>query len=162
MSALREAEHAIESDRSNPLAYAHAGYWKMHLGRSADGVADVETALRLSPHDPKAPIWQSYLCYLRAHLAQWDHAIKACEKAVTANPRYPGPLADLAAAYAWAGRDKEANEAAHQLRSLTPNYREFLQRYSDAHDDATFKAEVARIMEGVRKAGFADRDAKSD
>ena len=31
-------------------------------------------------------------------------------------------------------RDKEASEAPHQLCSLTPNYPEFLQRYSDAHD----------------------------
>ena len=46
-------------------------------------------------------------------------------------------------------RDKEASEAPHQLRSLTPNYPEFLQRYSDAHDDATFKAELARIIEGL-------------
>ena len=37
-------------------------------------------------------------------------------------------------------RDKEASEAPHQLCSLTPNYPEFLQRYSDAHDDATFDA----------------------
>src|SRR5574337_2211514 len=115
-SALREAEQAIDDDRGNPMAYAYAGYWKMHLGRSAEGVADVETALRLSPRDPKAPAWQSYLCFLHAHLAQWDRAIEVCNKAVAANPSREGPLSDLAAAYAWAGRDR-SEEHTSELQS---------------------------------------------
>jgi tetratricopeptide (TPR) repeat protein len=154
-SALREAERAIEDDRNNPMAYAYAGFWKMNLGRSADGVADVETALRLSPRDPKAPKWQNFLCYLRNHLAQWDQAIKECEKAVAANPGNDGPLGDLTAAYAWAGRD-EARETARQLKRLDRNHIQFLRTYSDLHDNPTFKAEVARIIEGLRKAGLPE------
>ena len=73
--ALTELETAKADDRSNPWVYASAGFNKMHLGRSAEGVTDVETALRLSPSDNAAPQWQAYLCYLRAHLAQWKQAI---------------------------------------------------------------------------------------
>jgi adenylate cyclase len=155
-SALREAERAIEDDRNNPMAYAYAGFWKMNLGRSADGVADVETALRLSPRDPQAPQWQNFLCYLRGHLAQWDQAIKECERAVAANPGNDGPLGDLTAAYAWAGRDDEARETARQLKRLDRNHIQFLRTYSDVHDNPTFKAEVARIIEGLRKAGLPE------
>jgi tetratricopeptide (TPR) repeat protein len=155
-SALREAERAIEDDRNNPMAHAYAGYWKMHLGRSADGVADVETALRLSPRDPQAPLWQSFLCYLHTHLAQWDQAIEECKKAVAADPENPAPLGDLTAAYAWTGRDLEALETARQLKRLDPKFLQSLMSYSAYHDNPTFKAEVARISDGLRKAGLPE------
>jgi hypothetical protein len=32
----------------------------------------------------------------------------------------------------------------------------------DAHDDPTFKAELARIMEGLRKAGVPEGTAKTN
>jgi TolB-like protein/Flp pilus assembly protein TadD len=48
-SALTEAEMAIADDRNNPGAYADAGLYKMQLGRSQDGLTDVETALRFGP-----------------------------------------------------------------------------------------------------------------
>jgi TolB-like protein/class 3 adenylate cyclase len=85
-SALVENDMAIVDDRSNAKAYAKAGLYKMYLGRSADGIADIETALRLSPHDNDAGNWQVTLCRLRAHLAQWEKAIEECEKAVAARP----------------------------------------------------------------------------
>jgi hypothetical protein len=87
---------------------------------SAEGVNHVETALPLSPHDFAAREWQSYRCYLKAHLAQWEQAIEACEKAAAAKPEFGrgDVLGKLAAAYAWAGRDKEAKEAIAQLRKV--------------------------------------------
>ena len=178
--ALMEAETAIANDRSNANAYAAAGYYKMHVGRSRDGLADIETAFRLSPHDWEAPTWQTHLCHLRAHLAQWEQAIEQCEKAVASSPWSKhtygqgvgvqnqimdssgdiGPLIGLAAAYAWAGRDTEAKETAAKLLKFDPVYYPYriswVQMYSDAHDDPTFKAEMARIIEGLRKAGVPD------
>ena len=67
--------------RNNTRAYADAGYWQMHLGHSQDGLADIETALRLDPHSNQAAEWQTHLCYLRAHLAQWEPAIDQCGEA---------------------------------------------------------------------------------
>jgi adenylate cyclase len=52
--AVAEGEAAIADDPNNAEAHADAGLWKMYIGRSADGVADLETALRLSPRDPGA------------------------------------------------------------------------------------------------------------
>ena len=96
-SALTEVEMAIADDRNNSRAYADAGYYKMHLGHSQDGLADVETALRLDPHSNQAAEWQTHLCYLRAHLAQWEQAIEQCEKAVAAAPWDNPALGALAA-----------------------------------------------------------------
>ena len=130
----------------------------MHLGRSADGVTDVETALRLSPSDSAAPQWQAYLCYLRTHLAQWEHAIERCEIAIVTNPENSMLLADLAAAYAWAGRHMEAAQTLARLRQLSSvgDLETYLEVYKETHDDPTFKAEIARIIDGLRKAGLPE------
>jgi adenylate cyclase len=80
--AIAEAETAIADDPNNARAIAMASYYRMFLGHAEDGVVGQETALRLSPHDPMAPIWQVHLCYLYNHLAQWERSIEWCEKAL--------------------------------------------------------------------------------
>jgi adenylate cyclase len=155
-AALTETEMAIANDRNNPRVYGNAGFYKMHLGRSADGIADVETALRLDPHSSDAPFWQANLCYLRAHLAQWEKAIEECEKALAAKPDDRDSLAGLAAAYAWAGHDKEARETAAKLRARDPDLMQTFQARMASHDDPTYRAEIARVMDGLRKAGYPD------
>jgi tetratricopeptide (TPR) repeat protein len=161
-SALQEEETAIADDRNNPEAYAAAGFYKMYLGRSAEGVTDVEKSFRLSPHDVLTPVWQGEFCYLRAHLGQWDKAIEDCEKTIPMNVEGSNErtvaLGFLAAAYAWAGRDKEAKQAMIQLANEDPKYTRFFQSLSNPQEDATYKAEMARIFEGLRKAGMPEGD----
>jgi tetratricopeptide (TPR) repeat protein len=69
-AALAEAETAIADDPNNARAIEHAGFLGGYFGHSEDGVAAVETALRLSPHDPTAPVMQVHLCYLHGWLAR--------------------------------------------------------------------------------------------
>ncbi|HZZ22179.1 MAG TPA: adenylate/guanylate cyclase domain-containing protein, partial [Roseiarcus sp.] len=89
-AALAEAETAVGDDPNNARAIAQAGYLGSYFGHSEDGVAAVETALRLSPHDPTAPIMQVHLCYLHNNLAQWEQAIEWCEKALANNVKERG------------------------------------------------------------------------
>ena len=66
------------------------------------------------------------------------------------------PYVDLAAANAWDGHDKEAEEAVAQLRKL---YQDFtVQSWAGIHwsDDPTFNAQYQRIVEGLRKAGLPE------
>ena len=80
--ALKEVEAVIADDPDNAKAHGAAGFYKLFLGRSEEGFADVETALRLSPNDNEAPTWLAHLCYLQTKLAQWEQAIEWCEKAM--------------------------------------------------------------------------------
>jgi tetratricopeptide (TPR) repeat protein len=165
-SALTENEMAIEDDQSNAKAYAKAGNYKIHLGRSAESVADVETALRLSPHDNDARVWQADLCYGLANSAQWERAIVECEKAVAAIPDdwpdHKYALGHLAAAYAWAGRDKEAKETLARLRKLDVNYLGAFQSALDASDNQEFRTALGRIMESLRKLDASEGQPKSN
>jgi adenylate cyclase len=156
-AALAEAETAVGDDPNNARAIAQAGYLGSYFGHSEDGVAAVETALRLSPHDPTAPVMQVHLCYLHNNLAQWEQAIEWCEKALANNVKERGSaLAALAVANAWAGHDKEAKDAVAELRKVDPAFT--VQTMAGWHpsDDPTFKAQFARYLEGLRKAGVPE------
>jgi adenylate cyclase len=160
--AIAEADAAIAADPNNAEAHAQRGFWKMFLGQSEDGFSGLETAFRLSPRDPDVPIWQYNMCGLHAHLAQWEQAIEWCEKAHAGAPEFWYPLAELAAANAWAGHDKEAKEAAAQLQKVYPGFT--VQTWAGRHrsDDPTYNARDARIIEGLRKAGLPEGPGKTN
>ena len=160
--AAREFETAIRLDPNNANAHAYIGFLKVYLGRAEDGFAEVETAFRLSPRDPSAPWWQFDLCVLHNHLEQWEQAIPCCEKAIAGIPQAFIPYVELAAAYAWAGRDKEAKETVAQLQKVQPGYT--VQAWAGRHmsDNPTYKAQYQRIVEGLRKAGLPEGEAKKE
>jgi adenylate cyclase len=157
--AIAEAETAIADDPNNARAIAMASYYRMFLGHAEEGVVGQETALRLSPHDPMAPIWQVHLCYLYNHLAQWENSIEWCEKALANNVKERGEaLAALAAADAWAGHDEEAKRAVAELRKVDPSFTSpSLERDKSGSDDPTYAAQTDRVIEGLRKAVLSEK-----
>jgi adenylate cyclase len=163
-SAIAEAERAIALDPNDADAHAEAGFWKQFLGRSEDGIAGVETALRLSPRDRDVPVWQNYMCSLHAKLAHWDEAIEWCEKSRAGWPDSWPTYVNLAAADAWAGHDKEAKDAAAQLQKVYPGFtvQTYAELASRNSNDPTYKAAVARTVEGLRKAGLPEGEQKTN
>jgi adenylate cyclase len=161
-AAISQAEAALADDPNNAEANAYLSFWNIFLGHSEDGFAGVETALRLSPRDPMLPWWQFWMCHLHTHLAQWEQAIEWCGKSIASGNASMYPYVDLAAANSWAGHDNEAKEAVAQLRKLYPDFT--VQTWAGIHwsDDPTFNAQYARIVEGLRKAGLPEGEAKSN
>jgi adenylate cyclase len=160
--AIAEADAAIADDPNNAEAHAARSFWKLFLGRAEEGFSGLETAFRLSPRDPRVPLWQANVCYLHDYLAQWEQAIEWCEKAVASAPENLYAWVHLAAANAWAGHEKQAREALVQLQKVYPSYT--VQTYAGTHysDDPTFNAQRARIIEGLRKAGMPEGEKKTD
>jgi adenylate cyclase len=161
-AAISQAEATIADDPNYANAYAERSFWNVFLGHAEDGFAGVETALRRSPRDPAVFLWQMYICHLHMHLAQWEQAIEWCGKSAAAAPGFWYPLADLAGANAWLGRDKEAKEAAAQLQKVYPGFT--VQTVAGVHwsDDPTFNAQYQRMIEGLRKAGVPEGEKKTD
>jgi tetratricopeptide (TPR) repeat protein len=154
--AIAEVDTAIADNPNYAEAHAQRGFFNLFLGRADDGFPGLETAFRLSPRDPRANIWQTDVCILHNFLAQWQKAIEWCEKSRAGAPEAFFPLVHLAAANAWAGHDKEAKEAAAQLRKVYPGFT--VQKYAGMYfsDDPTYNAQRARIIEGLRKAGLPE------
>jgi class 3 adenylate cyclase/TolB-like protein/Flp pilus assembly protein TadD len=154
--AISELKVAIGHDRNLASGHASAGATSILTGRSAEAVPLLETAIRLSPRDPLLNVWEFQICHAYAHLAQWDKAIAWCNKSIATNADYWLPYADLAAAYAWTGRDAEARAAVAELLKLMPGYtvRKWLD--ASASDNSTFRGEYQRIVDGLRKAGLPE------
>ena len=127
-----------------------------------DGFAGVETALRLSPRDPDVSFGR-YICVTPTCTSRSGNRRS---NGAASQPRWPPGfgilLADLAAANAWAGHDKEAKEAAAQLQKVYPGFT--VQTWAGMHwsDDPTFNAQYQRIVEGLRKAGVPEGEKKTD
>ncbi|MGA2793164.1 MAG: guanylate cyclase, partial [Roseiarcus sp.] len=156
-TVIAGGERAIVDDRNYANAYAFAGFWKVFSGRAAEGFAGLDTALRLSPRDPSRPLWEFFKCHLHTHLAQWDQAIEWCRKSMMATGSAgPWTYADLAAAFAWTGRNAEAHAAVAELLKLNPNFTVQTHASVKWTDNPTFNAEYRRIEEGLRKAGLPE------
>ena len=102
------------------------------------------------------------MCVLHAHLAHWDQAIPWCEKSIAGNPQFYFTYLYLAAANAWAGRDKEAKDAAAQLQKVHPGFTVQTCGRNAPSDDPTYNAQYQRIIEGLRKAGVPEGTAKTN
>jgi adenylate cyclase len=160
--SITEFETAIALDPNNARAHGLGGLGKMFVGRDEDGLAGVETALRLSPRDPHVPWWQFDMCALQVNFGRDEQAIPWCEKAAAGLPQVYLPLLHLAAADALAGHDKEAKDAAAQLLKVYPGFT--VQGWASIHwsDDPTFNARYQRVTEGLRKAGLPEGVAKAN
>jgi TolB-like protein/DNA-binding winged helix-turn-helix (wHTH) protein len=158
--AITEGEAAIALDPNNARAHEIASVGKFFSGHAEDGFAGIETALRLSPHDPHVPWWHFYMCAFHTNLAQWEQAIPWCSKSVAGLPEVFIPILFLASANAWAGHDKEAKDAAAHLQKVYPGFT--VQTWVGMHwsDDPTFNSRHERMVEGLRKAGIPEGDKK--
>jgi adenylate cyclase len=158
-AAIAEADTAVELDRNNAGAHASRGWNRLFLGRAAEAFAGVETAMKLSPRDPFYPFWQFFICHLHCHLAQWDQAIEPCRLAAQALPNVWYPHADLVYANAWLGRDAETKAAVANFLKLQPKFT--VQALLDAghlfSDNSVYNEQIARMAEGLRKAGFPEQ-----
>jgi adenylate cyclase len=159
---ITEEETAIATDPNNARAYGVASLGKLFLGHAEDGVAGVETALRLSPRDPHVPWWQFDMCALQGNLAHDEQAIEWCNKAAAGLPQVFLPYVPLASANAWAGHDKEAKDAVAQLLKVYPGFT--VQTWAGMYrsDDPTFNARIQRFNEGLRKAGVPEGEQKTN
>ncbi|WP_336490989.1 adenylate/guanylate cyclase domain-containing protein [Methylobacterium nigriterrae] len=156
---LREVKIAIEYDQNMSIAYALAGITNLWAGRAKDLFELVERAMRLSPKDTSMSAWEYYICHAHTHLGHWEKTLEWCNRSVEHTP-YWAAYVDLAAAYAWLGRNEDAQEAVKQILNLMPGYTVQKWVHADWSRNPTFLAEYQRIIEGLRKAGLPEGEAQ--
>jgi adenylate cyclase len=158
-AAILEGEAAIKSDPNFAVGYGYLGLWKGAAGRAEQGLADLETAIRLSPRDPLMWLWDYAICALHCHLAHWNQAISPCQKAVAANPKNFDARFELASVYGWLGRDTEAKAEVAEILKLVPGatVKGSISRASSFGDDPVYLQQIAREAEGLRKAGLPEQ-----
>jgi adenylate cyclase len=157
-AGIAEAETAVSLDRNLATAHAISTYWRLFLGRAAEGFSGLETAMRLSPRDPVRPIWEQQICHLHVHLAQWTEALEHCRIGIQGAPNVWFAHADLAMANAWLGRDAEAKSAKVDLLKLMPGLtaKSYAAIAATFSENPVFAEQIAVMAEGLRKAGLPE------
>lgn len=146
--ALAESQRALALNPSDTfIAEAH-GQTLLWLGRSAEAITLLETAMRLDPagrrSGPRLIIVGAYFTADR-----YAQALAACDRALADNPELAVLHAMRAAILAQLDRVEEARQSAAELRRLQPNFpvAEFGGRFADP-------ALTQRWQDAFRKAGL--------
>ncbi|MCI0430820.1 MAG: tetratricopeptide repeat protein [Rhodospirillales bacterium] len=148
--SLAEARQAVELNPNDALA-VHALGNKSDLVGDPQGIARMERAQQLNPHDPER---HSHLCFLaRAYVnaRRYAEAAVAAEAAIQRRPDYPHAHFILAIALGHLGRAAEARHALAECERLQPGFvaaRADWRPYTD-------EAANAHLREGLSKAAAA-------
>ncbi len=152
--AIAAFERATELNRSFASAHATLGHALTLAGRPEEAIASLETAMRLSPHDPRLQLW-----FIRTGLAhfgaeRYEDAVEWTKRAIRAGGS-PIFWANVAVSYAQLGRLDKARAAVEQLTRHDPDF-------SVADVERTFPFSGAdpslreRHLDGLRKAGLKE------
>jgi len=149
--ALAEAEIALAMSPNLALAHGAFGETLIHSGRLKEGLAAVETSIRLDPRDPKLVIRLNNLAVGLYFSGEYEAAFKAAKRAVRSNPEYPLPYRWLAAALGQLGRIAEAKDALEKAIAIAPaTFDMYVRERVPWHR----KEDYVHMLEGLRKAGW--------
>ena len=151
--ALAEAERALAISPNLAGAHATLGATRIFSGRPKEGLAALETSIRLDPYDPLLPSRLNRLALGLYFSGQYEAAVEAAKRAIRLNPDYPMPHRWLAAALGQIGRTEEAKEALGKAIAIAP-----------ASFDMHVRSRVPwmrpedhdHMLEGLRKAGWEE------
>ena len=149
--ALAEAEIALAMSPNLALAHGTLGEALIFSGRPKEGLAAVQTSIRLDPHDPKLAIRLNNLALGLYFAGEYKAAVEAAKRAVRTNPDFPLAYRWLAAALGQLGQSAEAKEALERAIAIAPaTFDMYVRQRVPWHRSEDY----AHMLEGLRKAGW--------
>jgi TolB-like protein len=160
-ASILEGEAAIKSDPNYAATHGYLAGWKALAGRPEQGFADIETAKRLSPHDPLCGCGTGrfVICTI-----SWRSGIKQSRHVSKRRPQIQKAHTALAVSYSWLGREAEAKTEVAEALKLMPGLtlNGIISYASNASDNPVFSQQMAREIEGLRKAGMPEGEQKTN
>jgi TolB-like protein/Flp pilus assembly protein TadD len=142
---------ALTLDPNFAAAEGFFGYALVMAGRRAEGLAHIQRALRLSPHDPDNAIFLAVLGLERYLAGEYLEALQWTRQAVRLAPEYTAGLRIHCAALAQGGALDEARAALARIRELQPDLTAATLAQYTAY---TRPADFEHVLAGLRKAGL--------
>jgi adenylate cyclase len=151
--ALAEAGQALTISPNYAFAHALLGAALIFSGQPRVGIAAVQTAIRLDPHDPMLPSRLNHLTVGFYFCREYETAVEVAKQAIRSNPDYPVTYRWLAAALGQIGETDDAKKAMEKAIAIAPasfdmyvrNRAPWMRREDHAH-----------MLEGLRKAGMPE------
>lgn len=155
--ALAAFEHSRALNPRNAWTYAELGRNKTDVGRAEEAIGDIETAVRLNPHEPRLFNWYYWAGMAAVHAEKSDIALQWFLKWREPNPlyeRFIGPW--LAVAYADVSEETVARAAiaAHVARVPSFSLASFQRDFPSRNPSVAKQRE--RITQVLRRLGVPD------
>jgi adenylate cyclase len=149
--ALAENRRELDLDPNHAEGHGQRGLILNYVGRPAEGLEAIRTAMRLDPRHSFFYVW--ILGQAHFLLKQTEEAIAHFEKTIESNPNFAIGHLMLASAYAHAGRIEDAEWEAEEVFVLLPDFTLTAEREKAAYKDT---AHLEYYLEGLRKAGLPE------
>ncbi|HEV8646726.1 MAG TPA: adenylate/guanylate cyclase domain-containing protein [Burkholderiales bacterium] len=152
-AAERAAERVIELDPNFGEGFLTLGQVLDFMGRHGDAIKAIERGLRL---DPEFDLAVHLLGRAQLGMGRYAEAEQSFKRRLALNPHSDMTRAYLASLYGSLGRHEEARQVWDEMLAINPHFStERLRRTLPYRDPVWFE----RIVDGLRKAGIAPRDA---
>ena len=152
--AVRFAQQAVSLNPNNAWAVGFLGGLGNLVDYLPDGLAGLQKAMRISPHDPMLWTWTQWSAIGHYFAHDYSAALGASDRVVRLRPDNPLGHCWRAAALAQLDRVEEAKKALQRAIEISPMRVELFR-----HTPPRFRqrsADYARFLQGLRKAGLTD------
>jgi adenylate cyclase len=149
--ALVEIERALSMSPNLAAAHGHRGATLIFSGRQKEGLAALETCIRLDPRDPFLSVRLLHIACGLYFSREYEATVEAAKRLILSYPDFPMIYRWPAAALGQLGRVAEAKEALEKAISFAPTAFDMYVR----NRVPWFRPEDhAHLVEGLRKAGW--------
>jgi adenylate cyclase len=149
--ACAQAERALAICPNLAAAHGALGVALAYSGRPTEGLAALETCIRLDPRDPSLVNRLNQVALAHYFCRNYEASVEAAERAIRSFPSFPSPYRWLAAALGELGRTAEAEAALEKAIAASPDQFDFQVR----ERPPWFRPEEhAHMLDGLRKAGW--------
>jgi adenylate cyclase len=156
--ALIELDLVIANNRNAARAYGKRGLVMVLTDRPAQAVAEINEAMRISPHDLNFGSWFRVLGHASLMLGHDEEALGHYMRALAALPTGFGHQISLISAYGLLGRAEEAQSLLRDLRARRPELTvsDLRRRWSVWSPYPLYNHMLDRRAEGLRLAGLPE------
>jgi adenylate cyclase len=151
--ALAEAERALAMTPNLASAHGWRGAALTFSGRVDEGLASLQTSIRLDPRDPLLALRLNHLAMGLYLSREYAATIEAARRGIRSNPDFPSTYRWVAAALGQLGRLEEARLALEKAIVVAPaSFDAFVRRRVPWHRPE----DCAHMLDGLRKAGWRE------
>jgi len=150
---LVEAKRALAMTPNLSIAHGALGFVLTFSGRPKEGLASLETAIRLDPHGSQVAVKMNQVAIAQYYSGDYDAAVETARQVIRAFPDYPLAYRWLAAALGQLGRTAEAKQVLEEAIAVAPASFDI---YVRNRVPWMRPEDHAHMLDGLRKAGWRE------